>query len=73
MLVLSRKAGESVLIGHEIEVTVVRISGKQVRLKIEAPRTVPVLREELREQEFLLDLEDYLGEEDFLGEPQIQG
>ncbi len=47
MLVLSRKAGESVFIGDDISVTIVRINGNQVRIKIDAPRSVPVLREEL--------------------------
>ncbi len=58
MLVLSRKAGESVYIGNEISVTVVRITGNQVRIKIDAPRTVPVLREELIGREFDLPLEE---------------
>ena len=47
MLVLSRKVGERVLIGDEISVTVVRLSGGAVRLGIEAPAHLPVLRDEL--------------------------
>ena len=49
MLVLSRKATQRVLLGDAIVITVVRVSGDKVRLGIEAPRDVVVLREELRE------------------------
>ena len=49
MLVLSRKVGERILIGDNIAVTVVRISGGGVRLGIEAPTELPVVREELHE------------------------
>ena len=47
MLVLSRKVGERILIGEEISVTVVRLAGGAVRLGIEAPSHLPVLRDEL--------------------------
>jgi carbon storage regulator len=47
MLILSRRAGESVTIGDDIKVSVVTVSGNQVRLGIEAPRAVRVLREEI--------------------------
>jgi carbon storage regulator len=50
MLVLSRKIGERVLIGENIAVTVVRITGGGVRLGIEAPPEMPVVREELKQQ-----------------------
>lgn len=60
MLVLSRKAGESVYIGHDVSITIVKVNGRQVKLKIDAPREVPILREELcsQEIEFDLSLED---------------
>jgi len=48
MLVLSRKAGERIWIGDEISVTVVRITGGGVRIGIEAPEEMPVVREELK-------------------------
>ncbi len=48
MLVLSRKTGERVLIGDEITVTVVRIGPNTVRLGIDAPRSLNIVREELR-------------------------
>ncbi len=48
MLVLSRKVGERIWIGDEISITVVRITGGGVRLGIEAPVEMPVVREELK-------------------------
>ena len=50
MLVLSRKVGERIWIGEDISVTVVRISGGGVRLGIEAPHELPVVREELKKR-----------------------
>jgi len=47
MLVLSRKADQSIHIGDEIRITVVRIRGNRVKLGIEAPGEVSVLRGEL--------------------------
>lgn len=49
MLVLSRKVGESFIIGDKIVVTVVRIAGGGVRLGIEAPTDCVVVRQELDE------------------------
>ena len=45
MLILTRKEGETLLIGDNIKVVVVAVDGQQVRLGIEAPRDVRVLRE----------------------------
>lgn len=47
MLVLSRKLQEQIRIGDQITITVLRIKGGQVRLGIQAPRQVRVLRSEL--------------------------
>ncbi len=47
MLVLSRKLSQQILIGTDIVITVVKIDGNQVRLGIEAPRGVTILRDEL--------------------------
>lgn len=47
MLVLSRKVGERIRIGESITITVVRVSGGGVRLGIEAPPELPVVREEI--------------------------
>ena len=49
MLVLSRKVGQALLFGDEIEVTVLRVDGEQVRLGINAPKRITILRKELLE------------------------
>lgn len=49
MLVLYRKKGDSILIGEDITLTVVESSGDGVRLAIDAPRDVAILRRELLE------------------------
>ena len=49
MLVLSRRAGERIQIGDQIEVTVVRIGPGVVRIGIEAPTEMTVLRDEVRQ------------------------
>ena len=48
MLVLSRKASERIRLGEAIVITVVGISGDKVKLGIQAPRSLLVLREELK-------------------------
>lgn len=50
MLVITRKDGESVLIGENIKITVVKSKGGQVKIGIEAPKEVVVTREELLEK-----------------------
>jgi carbon storage regulator len=47
MLVLSRKLGEKIIIGDNITITVVDIDRGKIRLGIEAPREVPIFRQEL--------------------------
>jgi carbon storage regulator len=49
MLVLSRKTNEAICIGPNMYVTVLAIQGGRVRLGVEAPRDVPILRAELQE------------------------
>jgi carbon storage regulator len=50
MLVLSRKRSERILIGSDICITVVKLEGNQVRLGIDAPSDLPVMRAELLER-----------------------
>ncbi len=50
MLALSRKANESIIIGNDIEVTILEIKGEQVKIGINAPKSVPVYREEVYAQ-----------------------
>ena len=47
MLVLTRKSNQSIMIGDQIEVSVLAIMGEKVRIGIEAPRSVPVFRKEV--------------------------
>lgn len=47
MLVLTRKQGEKIVIGENISVTVLEIDPGKIRLGIEAPRDIPIYREEL--------------------------
>jgi carbon storage regulator len=50
MLILSRRVGESVMIGQDVIVTVMGVKGSQIRLGIKAPTTVAVHREEIFER-----------------------
>jgi carbon storage regulator len=50
MLILTRRVGESVMIGDEVTVTVLGVKGNQVRLGVNAPKTVSVHREEIFER-----------------------
>jgi len=47
MLVLTRKIGESIMIGDEIEISVTEVRGKKIRLGIKAPAFVPINRKEI--------------------------
>ncbi len=50
MLILTRKAGETLLIGDDIEVTILSVNGNQAKIGIDAPKDVEILREELLEE-----------------------
>lgn len=47
MLALSRKVNESIIVGENIEITILDIQGDTVRLGIEAPRSIPIHRKEI--------------------------
>jgi carbon storage regulator len=47
VLVLTRKSNQSIMIGDEIEVSVLAIMGEKVRIGIQAPRSIPVFRKEV--------------------------
>jgi len=47
VLVLTRKSNQSIMIGDDIEVSVLSIMGEKVRIGIQAPRTIPVFRKEV--------------------------
>ena len=50
MLVLSRKVGEKILIGDGISVTIVRVAQGIVRVGVEAPADMPIVREEIKDR-----------------------
>ena len=50
MLILTRRVGETVMIGNDVTVTVLGVKGNQVRVGINAPKTVAVHREEIYER-----------------------
>lgn len=68
MLVLSRKPGESLVIGDNVRVYVSRILGNRVTLAIEAPQEVHVVRGELQ---LLLEDSDYEGERANRGDKRL--
>ena len=50
MLVLTRKTDQSIMIGNDIEITILEVRGEQVRVGIRAPRSVQIHRKEVFEQ-----------------------
>ena len=50
MLALSRKSNESIIIGNDIEITILEVKGEQVKIGIKAPKSIPVYREEVYQQ-----------------------
>lgn len=50
MLILTRRVGETVMIGDDVAVTVLGVKGNQVRIGIKAPKDTPVHREEIFER-----------------------
>jgi carbon storage regulator len=68
MLVLTRKGNQSIMIGDDIEVSVLAIMGEKVRIGIEAPRTVPVFRKEV-----YLEIQEGREAKDGEGEDDVEG
>ena len=55
MLVLSRKESEKIILGDEIVLTIVRVSGDRVRLGIQAPKDMLILRHELENKDIEIE------------------
>ena len=66
MLVLTRKSNQSIMIGDEIEVSVLSIMGEKVRIGIQAPRDIPVFRKEVY-------LEIQQERNDAVADPDVRG
>ena len=49
MLAITRRIGESFFIGDDVKISIVSVQGRQVKIAIDAPRDVPILREELKD------------------------
>lgn len=49
MLILQRKAGESIIIDNDIEITILEIGNEKIKIAIEAPKSIPIVRTELIE------------------------
>jgi len=47
MLIITRRPGEKIVLGEDITVTVMEVSGQTVRLGIDAPKSLPIYREEI--------------------------
>ena len=47
MIALSRKLNESIMLGNDIEITILEIKGDQVKIGINAPKSVPIYRKEI--------------------------
>lgn len=50
MLILTRRIGETIVIGNDVTVTIVNVNGSQVRIGVKAPKEVSVDREEIAER-----------------------
>ena len=72
MLVLTRKSNQSIMIGDDIEISVLAVMGEKVRIGIEAPRSVPVFRREVY-VEIQEDSEDETEEQDGVDTAALNG
>lgn len=66
MLVLSRKAGETIWIGEEVEIVITEVKGDQVKVGIRAPKSIDIVRGELRQDVSDLNTESVVGNLDML-------
>lgn len=64
MLILTRKIGESLLVGDDVEITVLSIRGNQVKLGVNAPKEISIHREEIYQRIKALAAENRQADED---------
>lgn len=64
MLILTRKIGESLLVGDDVEITVLSIRGNQVKLGVNAPKEISIHREEIYQRIKALAAENTQADED---------
>lgn len=72
MLVLTRKADEQILIGDDIKITLVRVRGNSVRVGIDAPKNIRIVRGELRPQDASDASEPSIEREEVFARPEAQ-
>lgn len=66
LLVLSRKVGETIWIGEDVEIFITEVKGEQVKIGIRAPRNIEVVRGELRQDVSTSNIEAVVKNLDFL-------
>jgi carbon storage regulator len=66
VLVLTRKSNQSIMIGDDIEISVLAVMGEKVRIGIEAPRSVPVFRREV-----YVEIQEEAGDDDSGDAPDL--
>jgi carbon storage regulator len=72
MLILTRRVGETVVIGNDVDVTVLGVKGNQVRLGVKAPREVSVHREEIYKR-IKAEQQEEARTNASAGSPQVRG
>ncbi|MGE7664288.1 carbon storage regulator CsrA [Ureibacillus composti] len=70
MLVLSRKVGETIWVGEDIEIVISEVKGEQVKIGIRAPRSIEVVRGELRQDVSVSNAEAVIKNLDLLKTPK---